>query len=331
MRLDHIGIAVNDLSESEPLFRRLLGQSNYKRETVAGQQVTTSFFKAGAADSKVELVAPLGGDSNLRKFLDKRGPGIHHLAFEVDDIEVEMQRLATDGFELLQASPTRGADNKLICFLHPRSTGGILVEICQSIPPKSNAAYWSDRYKTGATGWDAGSISTPIKAYLDQLTDRDLRILLPGAGHAHEAEYAWRQGFRQLTVLDIAPEPLQNLRQRVPDFPEANIVEEDFFAHEGAYDLIIEQTFFCSFPPTAENRSAYAQKMHDLLVPGGKLVGLFFDFPIDQKERPPFGGSRSEYLSYFNPLFEVLAFQTAHNSIQPRAGRELFGILRKRL
>ena len=133
MTLDHIGIAVADLPAMEQLLGRLLGRASYKRETIYDQSVLTSFFKAGGAEAKIELVTPVEGGGPIAKYLEKRGPGMHHLAFETDDIHREMRRLADDGFELLQELPSRGADNKLICFLHPRSTGGVLVEICQSI------------------------------------------------------------------------------------------------------------------------------------------------------------------------------------------------------
>ncbi|THH37935.1 methylmalonyl-CoA epimerase [Neolewinella litorea] len=132
MRLEHIGIAVSNLEESEALLKKLLGRGSYKRETVAEQSVTTSFFRGGAGEAKLELVAPEGATGPIQKYLDKRGPGIHHLAFEVDDIHAEMHRLREDGFELLQELPSEGADNKLVCFLHPKSTNGVLVEICQS-------------------------------------------------------------------------------------------------------------------------------------------------------------------------------------------------------
>lgn len=140
MRLDHIGIATPDLDAAEALLARLLGRMAYKRETVAGQHVTTSFFDAAAQDAKLEFVAPEGEQGPIQKFLQKRGPGLHHLAFEVDDIHAEMTRLAADGFELLQTEPSHGADNKLVCFLHPRSTNGILVEICQTRRNKQDAS-----------------------------------------------------------------------------------------------------------------------------------------------------------------------------------------------
>lgn len=331
MRLDHIGIAVADLTAAEDLLARLLGRKPYKRETVAEQHVTTSFFTAGGPKAKLELVAAEGGQGAIHKYLEKRGPGLHHLAFEVDDIEAEMQRLAADGFELLQEKPTRGADNKLVCFLHPKSTNGVLVEICQSLPqPEDPEKFWRARYHENRTGWDIGYPSPPITEYLDQVVDKSLRILIPGAGNAYEAEYAWKLGFPNVFVLDVASEPLEAFGKRVPDFPKKHLLRKDFFAHVGQYDLILEQTFFCSFPPLPENRRAYAEKVHALLAPGGKLVGLWFDIPLtgDLVKRP-FGGSREEYLGYFAPYFEMESFATATNSIKPRRGNELFGIFSK--
>ena len=334
MQLDHIGIAVADAAAAEQLIARLLGRAAYKTEDVGGQQVRTTFFTAGGGASKLELVAPIGPDSPLHKFLAKRGPGLHHLAFDVKDIRAEMKRLAKDGFDLLQTEPTVGADNKLVCFLHPKSTNGVLVEICQSQAAEASASdenYWSGRYQTDDTGWDIGNASRPIIDYLDQLEDKQLRILIPGAGNAHEAEYAHRQGFTNVHILDISAAPLAAIRKRVQDFPAEHIHEGDFFAHQGQYDLVLEQTFFCSFPPSKINRQVYARRMHELLVPGGKLVGLWFDIPlIRDTEKRPYGGDREEYLSYFEPYFDVLTLATAHNSIKPRAGRELFGIFQKR-
>jgi thiopurine S-methyltransferase len=163
--------------------------------------------------------------------------------------------------------------------------------------------------------------------YLDQLTDKSLRILIPGAGNAYEAAYAWEQGFTNVCVLDIAQEPLTAFQERLPDFPKKQLLQDDFFAHEGTYDLILEQTFFCSFPPLPETREAYAWNMHQLLAPGGMLVGLWFDIPLTgNMEKRPFGGTREEYLSYLTPYFDATTFDTAHNSIKPRKGNELFGI-----
>lgn len=187
--------------------------------------------------------------------------------------------------------------------------------------------FWSARYHEGSTGWDIGYPSPPLADYLDQLTDKKLRILIPGAGNAYEAAYAWEQGFTNIFVLDIAREPLTAFQERLPEFPEKQLLQDDFFAHEGTYDLILEQTFFCSFPPLPETRSLYARKMHQLLTPGGKLVGLWFNFPLTgDMEKRPFGGTREEYLRYLTPYFHPVVFESARNSIKPRMGNELFGI-----
>ena len=130
--VEHIGIAVKSLAESDPLFRRLLNVAPYKHEEVAAQGVITSFFSAGEA--KIELLEATHADSPIAKFIDRKGEGIHHIAFEVDDIRAEMKRLKEEVFQLLQEEPSVGADNKWVCFVHPRSANGVLVEICQSIP-----------------------------------------------------------------------------------------------------------------------------------------------------------------------------------------------------
>ncbi len=194
----------------------------------------------------------------------------------------------------------------------------------------SGEEYWTNRYKQNLTGWDIGHISTPLKAYFDQLTNKKLKILIPGAGNAYEAAYLFNNGFKNVFVLDISEEPLHAFSQRNPDFPKHQLIHADFFDHSNTYDLIIEQTFFCSFVPTKQNREAYAKKMNELLVNKGKLVGLWFDFPLkDDFEKRPFGGNRAEYLSYLKPYFEVLTFEKAYNSIGPRKGQELFGIFIK--
>lgn len=135
LRLEHVGIAVLDLAKSDRLFSILLGVEPYKQEIVEDQHVVTSFFHSGG--SKIELVAATDPSSPIAKFIEKKGEGIHHLAFEVEDIYNEMERLAGEGFQLLQEKPTRGADNKLVCFLHPKSTNGVLIELCQQIRDNS--------------------------------------------------------------------------------------------------------------------------------------------------------------------------------------------------
>jgi len=129
MRLEHIGIAVKKKDEASDLFSKLLGQEAYKSEQVASEGVHTTFF--GLQNAKLELLNSLSKDSAIEKFIGKRGEGIHHLAFAVDDIQTEIRRLKEEGFTFVNETPKDGADNKLICFLHPKSTNGVLVELCQ--------------------------------------------------------------------------------------------------------------------------------------------------------------------------------------------------------
>lgn len=131
IRLEHIGIAVKDLEASNELFAKLLGREHYKTEEVTSEHVLTSFFQVG--ESKIELLEATSPDSAIAKFIEQKGEGIHHLAFEVADIRQEMQRLENEGFTLLNPEPKRGADNKLVCFLHPKGTNRVLVELCQGI------------------------------------------------------------------------------------------------------------------------------------------------------------------------------------------------------
>ena len=192
-------------------------------------------------------------------------------------------------------------------------------------------AYWTQRYKEERTGWDIGYPSTPLKEYIDQLEDKAQKILIPGAGNGYEAAYLWEQGFKNVYVLDISQEPLKVFEERNPAFAEANILRGNFFEHDGQYDLILEQTFFCSFVPLAENRNAYARKMAALLKPNGKLVGLWFDFPLTgDMEKRPFGGTREEYMTYLSPYFKTKLLERSYNSIPPRDGKELFGIFLKK-
>ena len=192
-------------------------------------------------------------------------------------------------------------------------------------------AYWTQRYREERTGWDIGYPSTPLKEYIDQLEDKAQKILIPGAGNGYEATYLWEQGFKNVYVLDISQEPLKVFEERNPAFAKANILHGNFFEHDGQYDLILEQTFFCSFVPLAENRNAYARKMAALLKPKGKLVGLWFDFPLTgDMEKRPFGGTLEEYMTYLSPYFKTKLLERSYNSIPPRDGKELFGIFLKK-
>jgi methylmalonyl-CoA/ethylmalonyl-CoA epimerase len=130
-KLEHVGIAVKDLAAAQEIYTALFGEPEYKTEEVASEQVKTAFYRTG--ETKIELLEATGPDSAIATFIDKRGEGLHHIAFEVDDIEAEMQRLLNQGFRLLNEQPKRGADNKRICFLHPKSANGVLIELCQSL------------------------------------------------------------------------------------------------------------------------------------------------------------------------------------------------------
>ena len=129
--IEHIGIAVKNLEDSNKLFAKILGKKEYKIEKVESEGVVTSFFQVGK--NKIELVAALNKESSIAKYLSKNNEGMHHIAFSVEDIKKEMRRLKNEGFRLLNESPKEGADNKLICFLHPKDTNGVLIELCQKI------------------------------------------------------------------------------------------------------------------------------------------------------------------------------------------------------
>jgi thiopurine S-methyltransferase len=181
--------------------------------------------------------------------------------------------------------------------------------------------YWQERYLNHQTGWDLKIPSPPLKAYIDQLENKCQKILIPGAGNAHEAEYLFINGFENVFVADIAKTPLENLKHRIPDFPVERLLNIDFFDINQKFDLILEQTFFCALMP--HKRVAYANKMKDLLYNNAKLVGVLFDFPLT-KTGPPFGGSIDEYKTYFSKLFNLDILERCNNSHQDRQGKELF-------
>ena len=131
LKVEHIGIAVKTLADSVPLFEKLLKSQCYKTETVESEKVNTAFFKSG--DTKIELLESFDENGVIAKFIEKKGESLHHIAFEVENIEAEMERLKNEGFILLNENPKKGADNKLVCFLHPKSTNGVLIELCEEI------------------------------------------------------------------------------------------------------------------------------------------------------------------------------------------------------
>lgn len=188
-------------------------------------------------------------------------------------------------------------------------------------------AFWESKYSIEETGWDIGYASTPLTTYFDQLSNKEIRILIPGGGNCYEAEYLFEQGFKNIFVIDIAEQPLKNLKKRFPNFPDNHLINDDFFSHQEKYDLIVEQTFFCALDPVL--RKKYVEKMVELLAEKGKLAGLLFDFELTE-EGPPFGGSSEEYLKLFPPYFNIKKLEKCDNSIQPRAGRELFFIFEKK-
>ncbi len=130
-KIEHLGIAVKNLNKSNELFKKLLGEQSYKTETVDSESVITSFFKVG--DQKIELLEASEQNSTIARFIERRGEGMHHLAFHVENIDEEIERLEKEGFEFVSKTPTKGADNKMVVFLHPKTTSGVLVELCQEI------------------------------------------------------------------------------------------------------------------------------------------------------------------------------------------------------
>jgi SAM-dependent methyltransferase len=185
--------------------------------------------------------------------------------------------------------------------------------------------YWDNQYQANTTGWDLGEVSPPIKSYIDTLKNKTIRILIPGCGNTYEAEYLLEQGFTNVTVIDIAPTLVENLKTKFKDNPNINIVLGDFFEHQGMYDVIIEQTFFCALPPTMSQK--YVWKMHQLLAKEGKIAGLLFNRTFENG--PPFGGSQEEYNLLFKEAFDFLKMEVCQNSATPRAGFELFIELQK--
>lgn len=181
--------------------------------------------------------------------------------------------------------------------------------------------YWDNTYIHKQTEWDIGYIATPLKEYFNQLENKHLRILVPGAGNGYEVEYLYHLGFKNVYFLDFAPTCIHQFLKRNPKFPQNQIFEEDFFKHKGQYNIIIEHTFLTTFPKSIRNK--YAAKMHELLSENGKLVGLLFNHEF-YKDHPPFGGTPAEYMELFHPYFQIKIFKTAYNSIKPRKDRELF-------
>lgn len=183
-----------------------------------------------------------------------------------------------------------------------------------------NKNYWENRYQTNNTQWDIGQVAPPIQEFIDTIADKNARILIPGCGNCYEAIYLLEQGFTAITLIDIAPTLVNGLQEKFKNDPEIQVILGDFFEHQGRYDYILEQTFFCALSP--QNRPLYVSKMKELLTPKGVLFGLLFD--RDFELGPPFGGSKVEYQGLFESDFNIISLEKAKNSIQPRANAEVF-------
>lgn len=189
-----------------------------------------------------------------------------------------------------------------------------------------NKEYWEKRYENNDAAWDIGYVSTPLKEYIDQLENKTIKILIPGAGNAYELDYLIQKGFQNVFVIDYAQQPIDAIINRNKAL-EKHLICDDFFNHSEKYDLIIEQTFFCALEPNL--REKYVSKMFDLLSQKGKIAGLLFNFELTDVG-PPFGGSHEEYINLFSEKFTIKTLEPAYNSIKPRTNKELFFTFEKK-
>lgn len=185
--------------------------------------------------------------------------------------------------------------------------------------------FWNSKYENNLTGWDLGMVSPPIKEYIDQIENKDLRILIPGAGNAYEAKYLIENGFTNVTVIDIAPKLITKLQEEFSGEKGIHLIHGDFFELEGKFDLIIEQTFFCAIHPSL--RPKYVQKMKSLLSDEGKLCGLLFDRTFIGG--PPFEGNKKEYLELMKGDLKINTMEKCYNSHPARKNTELWINLKK--
>jgi methyl halide transferase len=188
--------------------------------------------------------------------------------------------------------------------------------------------YWNERWQKNETGWDIGHPSPAITAYMAQYPNKNASIFIPGCGNAYEAEFLVANGFTDITLIDIAPRAVELLKEKFANTPQLKVLCEDFFQHNGRYDLIIEQTFFCAIPPI--RRKEYAEKTAALLTESGKVIGVLFDKQFEQPF-PPFGGCPCEYKPIFESNFTIKTMDECYNSISPRANSEVFiNLIKKR-
>ncbi len=193
-------------------------------------------------------------------------------------------------------------------------------------PSQLGKAFWESRYQAEETGWDIGYASPALVEYMKQVENKNAAILIPGAGNAYEVQALLDLGFENITVIDIAAQPIERLQNIFQSSPDVTLIEGDFFELQGKFDYILEQTFFCALSPSL--RLNYVHKMHNLLNENGTLAGLFFNSHFE-KDGPPFGGNSIEYKSLFRGYFNIQTMELCFNSIPPRENAELFVIMKK--
>lgn len=194
-------------------------------------------------------------------------------------------------------------------------------------PEKFDLSYWNNRWQTKETGWDIGYASPSLTQFAETEIPKNASILIPGCGNAYEAAYLIENNYQNVTVLDIAPVAIENLKAKFNGDKRITILCEDFFNHQKTYDFILEQTFLSALPK--EMRSSYAAKMAQLLKPNGILSGVLFSIDFNNPF-PPFGGSVEAYQKLFEPYFAIEKLERCYNSIPPREGNEVFIKLRKK-
>lgn len=182
-------------------------------------------------------------------------------------------------------------------------------------------SFWNSRWENHQTGWDIGIASPAITTYMQQYTNKDAAILIPGCGNAHEAEWLLQNGFSNISLIDIAPKAVEQLKHRYVKHPQVKVMLGDFFEHQAQYDLLIEQTFFCAIDPNL--RTNYVAQSSALLKPSGKIIGVLFNTTFE-KAGPPFGGNTAEYQALFETDFAIKKMENCYNSIKPRANTEVF-------
>lgn len=188
-------------------------------------------------------------------------------------------------------------------------------------------SFWNTRWENDETGWDIGYASPAITEFFENFQNKNAAVLIPGCGNAYEAEYLLQNGFTDITLIDIAPKAVEKLRKKFLNNPHIRIICEDFFEHQGQYDIIVEQTFFCAISP--EMRDKYVTKTYELLKDEGTVTGVLFNKDFGAPF-PPFGGTREEYQKRFSPYYDIRVMDDCYNSIPPRAHTELFIYLKKK-